>query len=48
MITAADTSPAVDAACVLAANHFWGEENQNPNAFLLSYAVGKDFAIPIN
>ena len=48
LITAADMPPAVDAACVLAANHFWGEQEQNPNAFLLSYAVGKDFAIPIN
>ena len=47
LITAVDTPPAVRAKAILSARHFWGEENRNPNAYLMPYGQGIDFTIPL-
>lgn len=46
-ITAWDTSPPVQARVMLCAQNFWGRENENPNAYLLSYGRGIRYRIPL-
>ena len=45
-VTSWDISPPVTAEALLCARHFWGTENQNPNAYLLPYGRGIRFRIP--
>lgn len=47
VVTAWDTPPPVKASALLCARHFWGKENQNPNAYLLSYGRGVRCRIPL-
>ena len=44
-VTSWDISPPVTAEALLCARHFWGTENQNPNAYLLPYGRGIRFRI---
>lgn len=45
VVTAWDTPPPVRASSLLCARHFWGGENQNPNACLLSDGRGVRYRI---
>ena len=47
VVTAWDTPPPVKASALLCARHFWGKENQNPNAYLLTYGRGVRYRIPL-
>lgn len=44
-VTSWDTAPPLHADAVLCARPFWGKENQNPNAWLLSYGRGIRFRL---
>lgn len=47
VVTAWDTPPPVKASALFCARPFWGRENENPNAYLLSYGRGVRCRIPL-